>query len=176
MSTESVRKAVAAAAVLVRRHVPGSQRRQVRRPDGERDHLLAGVGERQRAIVVTFDEGNFATDKIATIVIANHGQRGVTDNTSYNHYSLLASLQDTFGLPFATLVAEGSPSGLSLASSPSNGPEETICSPQPRQQTAPLGQRAGTSTPPAAITRRSPKAGAMPLAQRSFNLGLASGA
>jgi hypothetical protein len=50
------------------------------------------------AIVVTFDEGNFATDKIATVVVANHGPRGVTDNTSYNHYSLLASLQDTFGL------------------------------------------------------------------------------
>ena len=50
------------------------------------------------AIVVTFDEGNIATSQIATIVIANHGPRGVTDNTSYNHYSLLASLQQTFGL------------------------------------------------------------------------------
>lgn len=50
------------------------------------------------AIVVTFDEGNTATSEIATIVIANHGVRGVTDNTAYNHYSLLASLQQTFGL------------------------------------------------------------------------------
>jgi Phosphoesterase family len=49
-------------------------------------------------IVVTFDEGNTATSQIATIVITNHGPRGVTDNTSYNHYSLLASLQQTFGL------------------------------------------------------------------------------
>jgi len=50
------------------------------------------------AIVITFDEGNHATSQVATIVIANHGPRGVTDNTSYNHYSLLASLQQAFGL------------------------------------------------------------------------------
>jgi len=50
------------------------------------------------AIVITFDEGNTASSQIATIVIANHGPRGVTDSTSYNHYSLLASLQETFGL------------------------------------------------------------------------------
>jgi hypothetical protein len=50
------------------------------------------------AIVVTFDEGNTANSEIVTIVITNHGPRGVIDNTSYNHYSLLASLQQTFGL------------------------------------------------------------------------------
>jgi hypothetical protein len=50
------------------------------------------------AIVITFDEGTTATSQVATIVITNHGPRGVTDNTSYNHYSLLASLQQTFGL------------------------------------------------------------------------------
>src|SRR5437660_175054 len=50
------------------------------------------------AIVVTFDEGNTATSQIVTIVITNHGPRGVTDKTSFNHYSLLASLQQTFGL------------------------------------------------------------------------------
>ena len=49
------------------------------------------------AIVVTFDEGNFATDRIVAIVIANHGPRGLSDGTLYNHYSLLASLQDAFG-------------------------------------------------------------------------------
>jgi hypothetical protein len=50
------------------------------------------------AIIITFDEGNRATSLVATIVISNHGPRGVTDDTSYNHYSLLASLQGTFGL------------------------------------------------------------------------------
>ena len=49
------------------------------------------------SIVITFDEGNIATSQIATIVITNHGPRAVTDSTSYNHYSLLASLQQTFG-------------------------------------------------------------------------------
>jgi hypothetical protein len=50
------------------------------------------------AIVITFDEGNTVNDQIYTTVIANHGPRGVTDNTSYNHYSLLASMQQAFGL------------------------------------------------------------------------------
>ena len=50
------------------------------------------------AIVVTWDEGNTANSQIVTIVIANHGPRGVTDKTSFNHFSLLASLQQTFGL------------------------------------------------------------------------------
>ena len=50
------------------------------------------------AIVVTFDEGNSATGKAATIVVTNHGPRGVVDNTSYDHFHLLASLQQAFGL------------------------------------------------------------------------------
>jgi Phosphoesterase family len=50
------------------------------------------------AIVVTFDEGNRANSQVLTIVITNHGPRGVQDNTSFNHFSLLASLQQTFGL------------------------------------------------------------------------------
>jgi hypothetical protein len=50
------------------------------------------------AIVITFDEGNLASSKVMTIVIGNHGVRAVTDKTSYSHYSLLASLQQTFGL------------------------------------------------------------------------------
>jgi hypothetical protein len=50
------------------------------------------------AIVVTWDEGNFATDTIPTIVVTNNGPRQLTDGTSYNHYSLLASIQAAFGL------------------------------------------------------------------------------
>lgn len=50
------------------------------------------------AIIVTFDEGNSATSNIGTIVITSHGPRGVTDKTSLNHFSLLASLEQTFGL------------------------------------------------------------------------------
>ena len=50
------------------------------------------------AIIITFDEGNTANSQIVTIVVTNHGPRGVTDKTSFNHYSLLASLQQTFGL------------------------------------------------------------------------------
>jgi len=50
------------------------------------------------AIVITFDEGNRANSQVLTIVVTNHGPRGVQDKTSFNHFSLLASLQQTFGL------------------------------------------------------------------------------
>ena len=34
-----------------------------------------------------------------TIVITNHGHHHVTDNTAYNHYSLLRTFEAAFGLP-----------------------------------------------------------------------------
>ncbi len=67
------------------------------------------------AIVITFDEddggghagccGNDPNDPaniggghIATVVITNHGPRGLVDATPYNHYSLLHTIEDAFGL------------------------------------------------------------------------------
>jgi hypothetical protein len=59
------------------------------------------------AIVVTFDEGdnsagccdaNPGAGQVATIVIGSHGPRGVQDSAPANHYSLLSSIQQTFGL------------------------------------------------------------------------------
>ena len=67
------------------------------------------------AIVVTFDEGagktregccavtpmaasNFGGGHIPTLVITNHGPRGVADATPYNHYSLLRTIEDAFGI------------------------------------------------------------------------------
>jgi hypothetical protein len=67
------------------------------------------------AIVITFDEGagktregccgvtpgaasNFGGGHIPTLVIANHGVRGVEDDTPYSHYSLLRTIEDAFGL------------------------------------------------------------------------------
>jgi hypothetical protein len=67
------------------------------------------------AIVITFDEGagktregccgvtpdaasNFGGGHIPTIVITNHGPRGLKDATPYNHYSLLRTIEDAFGI------------------------------------------------------------------------------
>jgi len=59
------------------------------------------------AIVVTFDEGddsagccdaNPGAGHVATVVITSHGPRGVQDSDPANHYSLLTSVQQTFGL------------------------------------------------------------------------------
>jgi phosphatidylinositol-3-phosphatase len=68
------------------------------------------------AIVITFDEGagktregccgvtpdapsNFGGGHIPTLVITNHGPRAVRDDTAYNHYSLLRTIEDAFRLP-----------------------------------------------------------------------------
>jgi len=67
------------------------------------------------AIVITWDESaspghagccgvtpnaasNFGGGHIPTIVITNHGPRGVEDATPYNHYSLLRTIEDAFGI------------------------------------------------------------------------------
>ena len=67
------------------------------------------------AIVLTFDEGsgktregccgvtpgapsNFGGGHIPTIVITNHGPRGVQDDTPYSHYSLLRTIEDAFAI------------------------------------------------------------------------------
>jgi len=63
------------------------------------------------AIVITWDEDDYAANPapgccdavpggghVATIVIANHGPRGVQDKTPYNHYSLLQTIQGVFRL------------------------------------------------------------------------------
>lgn len=67
------------------------------------------------AIVITFDEddgkgregccgvtpdapSNFGGGHIATIVVTNHGPRGVVDPTPYNHYSLLRTVEDALGI------------------------------------------------------------------------------
>jgi phosphatidylinositol-3-phosphatase len=64
-------------------------------------------------IVVTWDEDDFSDSgqpgtgcccsnigggHVATIVITNQGAKHVTDNTAYNHYSLLRTFEDAFGL------------------------------------------------------------------------------
>ncbi len=70
-----------------------------------------------QAIVITWDEdngstsgdqgccgfdpdsaANFGGGHIATIVITNHSQSPVTDATPYNHYSLLRTVEDAFGI------------------------------------------------------------------------------
>ncbi len=71
--------------------------------------------EGNMAIVITFDEGsggdrtgccgitpgaasNYGGGHIPTIVITNHGPRGLKDETPYSHYSLLRTLEDAFGI------------------------------------------------------------------------------
>jgi len=67
------------------------------------------------AIVITFDEGsggskggccgtvpgsvaNYGGGHIPTVVVTNHGPRGAADDTPYDHYSLLRTMEDAFGI------------------------------------------------------------------------------
>jgi hypothetical protein len=75
----------------------------------------AWSGPENMAIVLTFDEGggrsregccgvtpdgasNFGGGHIPTIVITNHGPKGLRDDTPYSHYSLLRTIEDAFRL------------------------------------------------------------------------------
>jgi hypothetical protein len=94
----------------------------IRRGDRVAGELIARIqasaawrSDENVAIVITFDEGsgktregccavtpgaasNFGGGHIPTIVITNHGPRGVEDDTPYNHYSLLRTIEDAFGV------------------------------------------------------------------------------
>jgi phosphatidylinositol-3-phosphatase len=82
-------------------------------------HSSVWQNRENAAIVITFDENgkaernqgpqgccgydpasaaNFGGGRIPTIVITNHGARGVIDPTPYNHYSLLRTTEAAFGI------------------------------------------------------------------------------
>ena len=90
-------------------------------------------GPENSAIVITFDEndderaspkpdgccGSGAGDPtnpgggwIPTIVIGNHGPRGLVDATPYNHYSLLRTIEDALGLKGHLRHAGDEPKGV----------------------------------------------------------------
>jgi hypothetical protein len=92
---------------------------QERRLVGDGDALLRTIVDQltgaqfwnrgNNAIVITFDEGvdgdtggccdaDPGSGQVATVVITSKGPRGVRDNTKYNHFSLLQTLQRVFGL------------------------------------------------------------------------------
>jgi hypothetical protein len=79
--------------------------------------------EGNNAIVITWDEDDFSDagqlgtgccganpggGHVVTIVITNKGQGHVTDNTAYNHYSLLRTMEDAFGLPYLAHAGDSS--------------------------------------------------------------------
>jgi phospholipase C len=90
----------------------------IKRGDAEVGSLVAAIqatrawrSKANVAIVITFDEGglggregccgkpeNGGGGHIPTIVVTNHGPRGLADQTPYDHYSLLRTLEDAFGI------------------------------------------------------------------------------
>jgi hypothetical protein len=71
--------------------------------------IMAGPqwSQGNNAIVVTFTEGDTSagccdvptgTGHVVTIVITSHGPRRLVDQTPFNHYSLLRTIEEAFGL------------------------------------------------------------------------------
>jgi hypothetical protein len=111
---------------------------RIRRGDAMTGKLVAALqgtkawnGAGNFAIVVTWDEdygvspgpqgccgyepasaGNFGGGRIPTIVITNHGPRGRKDPTPYNHYSLLRTIEDAFGISEHLRIAADEKSGV----------------------------------------------------------------
>lgn len=78
--------------------------------------------EGNNAIVITWDEDDYSDQgkpgtgccgadpgggHVVTIVITSHGSAHVTDNTAYNHYSLLRTFEAAFGLPCLAHACDG---------------------------------------------------------------------
>ncbi len=108
----------------------------IRRGDAAIGRLVAAItatpmwrSAENDAIVLTFDEddgtgregccgvtpnapSNFGGGHIATIVMTNHGPRGVVDPTPYNHYSLLRTIEDAFGIHDYLRIAGASDQGV----------------------------------------------------------------
>ncbi len=76
-------------------------------------HLVATItggafwAKGNNAIVITYDEGDDDAGccgttpgggQVATVVVTSHGPRGLRDATPYNHYALLRTIQNNFGL------------------------------------------------------------------------------
>jgi phospholipase C len=58
------------------------------------------------AIVITFDEGSGADNHVATIVVARDGPRGAVLRDATDHYALLRTLEDAWGLPRLAKAAD----------------------------------------------------------------------
>lgn len=98
---------------------------RIRRGDAQVGKLVEAIqnspiwSQGNNAIIITWDEdnnpavktgtqgccgydpnsnANFGGGQIPTVVITNNGPRGVVDNTPYNHYSLLRTTEDGFGI------------------------------------------------------------------------------
>jgi hypothetical protein len=66
--------------------------------------LGSPVWKEGTAIIITFAEGNRGDTAgggghVATLVLTPNGPRGLSSNLAYNHYSLLRTLEEGFGLP-----------------------------------------------------------------------------
>lgn len=53
-------------------------------------------------LIVTWDEGNSSTNRVATILIGPGVKTGYTSDRSYSHYSLLRTIESKWSLPFLT--------------------------------------------------------------------------
>ncbi len=62
--------------------------------DGKADRIPGSV----QSCCVPVDDHNPGGGHIPTIVITNHGPRGLADPTPYDHYSLLRTIEDALGL------------------------------------------------------------------------------
>lgn len=59
-------------------------------------------------VLITFDEGTGTTNQVYS-VLTGPGVTGGTNGTSYNHYSILAGVEDSYGLPLLGNAATATP-------------------------------------------------------------------
>ncbi|WP_168733515.1 alkaline phosphatase family protein [Deinococcus sp. Arct2-2] len=66
--------------------------------------MTSNAWKNHAALIITFDESE-GTDRaggggnVVTVVVTSDGPQGIRSNRPYNHYSLLRTLEDAWGLP-----------------------------------------------------------------------------
>ena len=132
------------------------------------------------AIVVTYDEGNdnagccdagnrdpngTGGGQVATVVVTSHGPRHVKDATPFNHYSLLSTIQRSFGLgclqftcetarvkPLTPLLAvTGAPAEATTKITPLSFPTPTPTPAEPQSYTTSTASSGGWSVVPSPL-------------------------
>ena len=76
-------------------------------------------------LFITYDEGEDAANSVLTLVIRNR-QANQRSSVPYDHYSLLASIEDLLGLPRLGAAAQASPMSDLLATTPVRTPPRNL--------------------------------------------------
>jgi hypothetical protein len=80
-------------------HTGASVSAEIRAGDAWLSQNVPAMLNNGAEVIVTFDEGISTNERVVTLEVGGGAGVGVKNGTAYGHYSLLAGIEDAFGLP-----------------------------------------------------------------------------